>query len=76
VTAADQPARPKLPARVYEATRNGLIVPRLATAAAGRAQSAYRAYLDHAQDCEGCRPKGARCYAAQELWAAYRNART
>jgi hypothetical protein len=75
VTAADQPARPTLQTRVYEATRTGLIVPRLATAAAGRAQTAYRAYLDHAQDCPGCRPRGARCDAAQNLWTAYRGAR-
>lgn len=75
MTAADQPARPTLPTRVYEATRTGLILPRLA-AAAGRSQTAYRAYLDHAQECPGCRPRGARCDAAQELWDAYRQART
>jgi hypothetical protein len=53
----------------------GAVIPWLAVAAAGRWQTAYRAYLDHAQECPGCRPKGARCDAAQELWTAYRQAR-
>lgn len=70
MTAADQPA-----VGAYVATRTGVIVPRLAVAAAGRSQTAYRAFLDHAQECPDCQPKDARCEAAQKLWTAYRQAR-
>ena len=75
MTAADEPARLGRPMRVYEGTRTGLIVPRLATATAGRSQTAYRAYLDHAQDCADCAGEGGLCETGQKLWTAYRGAR-
>jgi len=62
-------------ARPWSATRTGLLVPWLAIAAAGRTQTAYRAYLDHAQYCADCLALNAQCEAAQKLWAAFREAR-
>lgn len=75
MTAADQPVRPKLPARVYEASRTGLIVPRLGAAAAGRTQTPYRRYFNHVYGCRKCVALNAQCEAAQKLWAAFREAR-
>lgn len=41
-----------------------------------RAQTAYRAYLNHATECDGCVRGEKRCPAADRLWRAYRDART
>jgi len=41
-----------------------------------RMQSAYRAYIDHATVCDGCGHGEKRCAEADQLWRAYRAART
>jgi len=41
-----------------------------------RIQTAYRAYIDHATACEGCGHGATKCGTADELWAAYRAARS
>lgn len=41
-----------------------------------RIQTAYRAYIDHATTCDGCGHGERRCSTADQLWRAYRAART
>ncbi|WP_406476044.1 hypothetical protein [Streptomyces sp. NBC_01615] len=41
-----------------------------------RMQTAYRAFLNHSTGCEGCGRGERRCATADELWKAYRAART
>ncbi|MFI6495245.1 hypothetical protein [Streptomyces sp. NPDC050564] len=41
-----------------------------------RMQTAYRAYIDHSTQCEECGHGRVRCKKADELWAAYRAARS
>ncbi|MFF1640642.1 hypothetical protein ACFVXA_24025 [Streptomyces sp. NPDC058246] len=41
-----------------------------------RIQTAYRAYIDHATTCDGCRHGEVRCARADDLWDAYRAARS
>lgn len=40
-----------------------------------KAQTAYRAYLDHMQDCEDCPRCAFQCDAAAALWQDYRENR-
>jgi hypothetical protein len=40
-----------------------------------KVQTAYRAYLDHARDCEDCPQSAFQCDAAAALWRAYKEAR-
>ena len=47
----------------------------LGIAAEGKAQSAYRAYLDHMRDCEECPQSLFQCETAASLWGLYREAR-
>ncbi|WP_335982464.1 hypothetical protein [Streptomyces sp. CA2R106] len=44
-------------------------------AAEGRAQSAYRAYVDHMRDCEECPQSLFQCGGAADLWKLYLEAR-
>ena len=37
----------------------------------GKAQAAYRVYLDHARDCEDCPRSPFQCEQAAALWQAY-----
>ncbi|MFF4347838.1 hypothetical protein [Streptomyces sp. NPDC001530] len=41
-----------------------------------RMQTAYRAYINHATGCDGCGYGERRCSTADQLWRAYRAART
>ncbi|WP_028804836.1 hypothetical protein [Streptomyces sp. 142MFCol3.1] len=41
-----------------------------------RIQTAYRAYIDHATTCDDCGHGDKRCAEADQLWRAYRTART
>jgi hypothetical protein len=41
----------------------------------GRAQAAYRAYVNHPRDCEACQRAAFQCEEAADLWQAYREAR-
>ncbi|WP_329311726.1 hypothetical protein [Streptomyces sp. NBC_01262] len=54
---------------------NGGEVRWLAVAAAGRVQTAYRAFLEHGQACSECAALEARCPEAETLWVAYRGER-
>jgi hypothetical protein len=37
-----------------------------------RTQTAYRAYIDHAQGCATCAVDSGQCATAEELWLVYR----
>jgi hypothetical protein len=65
----------RLPEWTEAASGAGPVVPRLAVAAIGRSQTAYRRYLDHAHGCADCVALDARCDAAKTLWAAFREER-
>ncbi|WP_143674282.1 MULTISPECIES: hypothetical protein [Streptomyces] len=41
-----------------------------------RIQTAYRAYITHATACEGCGHGQAKCTTADQLWRAYKAARS
>ena len=41
----------------------------------GKAHRAYRAYLDHAMECEDCPRSMFQCETAAALWRAYRELR-
>jgi len=41
----------------------------------GKAQAAYRVYLDHMKECEDCPERTFQCDAAAELWRDYREVR-
>ncbi|WP_435220629.1 hypothetical protein [Streptomyces sp. Tue6028] len=41
-----------------------------------RVQTTYRAYIEHATTCDDCGHKERRCAEADQLWRAYRAART
>jgi hypothetical protein len=41
----------------------------------GRAQAAYRAYVDHAQGCDECPKSSFQCDEAAALWQVYREVR-
>jgi hypothetical protein len=44
-------------------------------AVVGKAHTAYRAYLDHAQSCEDCPKSTFQCGTAAALWLTYREVR-
>lgn len=44
-------------------------------ASESKLQAAYRAWLDHMQDCGDCRVAVFKCPAAAALWKLYREAR-
>lgn len=41
----------------------------------GKAQAAYRAYVDHVRACEDCPASTFQCGAAADLWHVYREVR-
>ena len=41
----------------------------------GKAQTAYRTYLDHMKDCPDCPQAAFQCDVAATLWQAYREIR-
>lgn len=47
---------------------------RVANSTVTRSQAAYRAYIAHGTACRECGEQ--RCVAADELWRAYRDARS
>lgn len=52
------------------------MIPMRISVAQGRAQFAYRIWLDHVSDCEAeCRTEGVDCATAKELRRALRDAR-
>ncbi len=64
-----------VPRRAETASSAGAMVPTLASAARGRAQTAYRVFLNHPQNCADCAAQRGRCEAAQQLWDTYRQDR-